>query len=376
EDIPACIMVMDDFLLVGEGEYVEALESLLLTVWRLTNFCCPPEKRSTWGGGGPEDAIRWLGARWLWDGSTPTLSLLRPASDKSETGATGPRGVSKRSIFRQAGRFIAVSLGVGEALSRAHCDVARALVGTAPTWDSPLGEKEALEAKKHLVMAKLYWSECSTAEDTALALYSEVKTIRVECDAAGSGFGWVWKTPEGAILAAEGKVQSKSMCINAWHSNRRELHALAVALQRLDEALHCFPRLERIQLYTDNRVALRNVDRWNPPPCKSVERKAILRLRGIVCDCIHDFETRSPPIRVETAHIRGLDNRIADLLSRAPLLTKYTPYAPSVIPPNPKVSQVAVTVGCGAVDSQCWLFGSSAGCLALPSFRDWLLSRR
>ncbi|KAF4731584.1 hypothetical protein FOZ63_014968, partial [Perkinsus olseni] len=99
-------------------------------------------------------------------------------------------------------------------------------------------------------------------------------------------------------------------------------------------------------------------------------------LRGIVCDCIHDFETRSPPIRVETAHIRGLDNRIADLLSRAPLLTKYTPYAPSVIPPNPKVSQVAVTVGCGAVDSQCWLFGSSAGCLALPSFRDWLLSRR
>ncbi|KAF4676701.1 hypothetical protein FOL47_005418, partial [Perkinsus chesapeaki] len=363
---PNVVVVMDDFVLTGTRIAIDRFEKLLLCCWQKTGFRCPGDKRVRWGSLSP---VRWLGGYWKWSADSGELSLRRPEVNFQEqfVDASSASGLTKRLVFKHGGQFIGISCGVGETLARSHADCARVIASRAESWDQKGGDWTR-EAWLHLSLACRYWEKARAEEDDSLPLYTTVPTVRAEIDASGVGFGYVWKDgSNGKVLACGARIQSRSMSVGSWHVNRRELYAIAWCLQRLEDCLVFFPSVTSIQLLSDSAVAVKQSDVWIVPRCKSVERKAILRLRGVICDVVHGMSVRSPAVEVTTGHISGSSNKIADALSRSAVTKKFIDV--------PLGCSEEATVECQFTEVHSWLYEGGAGSLSLPSFRDWLTMR-
>ncbi|EER17158.1 hypothetical protein Pmar_PMAR002683 [Perkinsus marinus ATCC 50983] len=263
-----------------------------------------------------------------------------------------------------AGRYVEISNGVNEGMARAHADCARVLASGSPTWDSVDSDRVWVgPALVHLGLAQRYWKRSAEVEDGDLRLFTDLSCIVADVDASAGGYGFVWRDREGKIVRAEAKVQSRSMAVGSWHCNRRELFVIAACLRRLDEEVHLFPHLREVEIRGDSRVAVHQADPWNVPACKSVERRAILRLRGVVAEVTHALNCSTPSVSVKFSHLPGERNGIADALSRVSLSLKYVPV--------PDGSSAMGIVHCDAVEVHSWLSDRSAGIHSIPSFRRW-----
>ncbi|EER02099.1 hypothetical protein Pmar_PMAR028478 [Perkinsus marinus ATCC 50983] len=368
---PKVVVVMDDFLLTGTEVAIQRFERLLLCCWQKTGFCCPVDKRARWGTTVP---VRWLGGYWFWDSANGELSLTRPevTFKKQFSDRNSAENLSKRLVFKHGGQFIGISCGVSEALARSHADCARVLASRSDCWDKTGGDWTA-EAWLHLSLACRYWEHARENEDRCLPLFSKVTDFRAEIDASGVGFGYVWKdNSTGQVLACAARIQSRSMFIASWHVNRRELYAIAWCLQRLEDCLIFFPAIRSLKLLSDSVVAVRQSDVWTVPWCKSVERKAILRLRGVICDAVHGMAVRKPPVEVTTGHVEGSMNKIADALSRTAVTKKFL----EVPLWSASADEEVQVVDCHYAVVHSWLHDGSSGALALPSYRSWLMLRK
>ncbi|EER08283.1 hypothetical protein Pmar_PMAR007954 [Perkinsus marinus ATCC 50983] len=355
------IPVMDDFLLWGDPKAVQAVERLLLKVWEATGFQCPESKRTSWG----EEATRWLGSHWSWHRGS--LKLVRPRVGGVALGDVD--SLTKRRVFQAAGKFTEISGGVNESLARAHADCARVLASNASTWDAPEpGNDWASPASVHLNLSLKYWDQAAAVEDANLCLFTGIESIIAEVDASAGGYGFVWKdSNSGKVIRSEARVQSKSMALGSWHCNRRELFVIAACLRRLDEDAHLFVNLRHIEIRGDSRVAVHQANPWQVPVCKSIEKRAIMRLRGVIIEVAHAFRCSAPPVTVVFSHLPGTVNHIADVLSRVSLTMKYQPISDASLH-----MQVVASVSCDAVEVHSWLSDEGAGVWSIPSFRQWV----
>ncbi|EER10381.1 retrovirus polyprotein, putative [Perkinsus marinus ATCC 50983] len=351
--------VMDDFLIWGDPQSVESVEGLLLLAWKISGFQCPDSKRTSWG----TTPSRWLGSHWVWNGQF--LQLQRP--DAAVVDGESADHLTKRRVFQMAGKYTEISGGVNESLARAHADCARVLASAASTWDDLVsGNEWSKPCLVHLGLARQYW-EAAAVEDKELMLFRGIKCVTAEVDASAAGYGFFWKDSEsGRVIYSEAKVQSKSMAIGSWHCNRRELFAIAACLRKLDEASVLFKDLCRIEVLTDSRVAVSQADPWHVPACKSIEKRAIMRLRGVIVEVAHAFACSKPAVTVVFAHLPGKHNTIADALSRVALSLKYF----KVMDEDSAVS--VVTASCSAADVHSWLSTKQAGVHSVLAFRRWV----
>ncbi|EER00170.1 hypothetical protein Pmar_PMAR022782 [Perkinsus marinus ATCC 50983] len=353
-------VVMDDFIVWGDEAAVRAVELLLLKAWQLTGFLCPEQKRTQWGSIVP---TRWLGSGWIWDGDRGILSLVRPNAVEENLSIDINR-LTKRQVFKLAGRYVEISGGVNESLARAHADCARVLASVEAAWDSVDSEGSWKKpASVHLGLAQRYWVEAKRVEDSDLRLFKGLEHLIADVDASAGGYGFVWRDPEGRVVRAEARVQSKSMALGSWHCNRRELFVIAACLRRLDEEIPLFSDLKRVEIRGDSRVAVRQADPWNVPACKSMERRAILRLRGVVAEATHALKCGTPSVTVTFAHLPGVSNDIADALSRVSLTSKYIPVL--------EKREAVILAGCAAVEAHSWLADEAGGIHSIASVQRW-----
>ncbi|EEQ98973.1 hypothetical protein Pmar_PMAR026697 [Perkinsus marinus ATCC 50983] len=263
---------MDDFLAIGERESILKEEKMIETLWGLTGFTCPSTKR----------------CHWCYDGKE-TLKMVRPRPD-----AILPETLTKRAVYRAAGQFLHITRGFQEALATGHADAMRRLAGKWDTWDEAHALSQgSREIRDHHALALRSWERCSE-EDSALTLFAEVEHVIVEVDASQTGHGYYARDADSeperrSTIIAEARAFTVNHA--AWHVNRKELTAIAHA---------CNP--------------------WVNIGTKSIERKALQRLREAVTDIAFDWKTRGITMKVE--HIAGKTNRLADQLSRIPTTTK------------------------------------------------------
>ena len=93
----APIVVMDDFVFVGESETCKQTIRIYDVVWNMTGFECPVKKRAVWSD---EHETRWLGQHYRWNPAKPVLSMSRSAIEFNP-----PKTWTKRQAFRAAGQF-------------------------------------------------------------------------------------------------------------------------------------------------------------------------------------------------------------------------------------------------------------------------------
>ncbi|EER18670.1 hypothetical protein Pmar_PMAR015625, partial [Perkinsus marinus ATCC 50983] len=308
------ICVMDDFLAIGERESILKEEKMIETLWGLTGFTCPSTKRSTWSTTAP---TRWLGCHWCYDGKE-TLKMVRPRPD-----AILPETLTKRAVYRAAGQFLHITRGFQEALATGHADAMRRLAGKWDTWDEAHALSQgSREIRDHHALALRSWERCSE-EDSALTLFAEVEHVIVEVDASQTGHGYYARDADSeperrSTIIAEARAFTVNHA--AWHVNRKELTAIAHAVRRIDDCLDNLPKLKRVTVRSDSRVVTLQCNPWVNIGTKSIERKALQRLREAVTDIAFDWKTRGITMKVE--HIAGKTNRLADQLSRIPTTTK------------------------------------------------------
>ncbi|EER04439.1 gag/pol/env polyprotein, putative [Perkinsus marinus ATCC 50983] len=362
---PTIVVVMDDFVVAGEAPVLDVVEQLLLLGWDLCGFNCPDAKRERWSSG---QGTRWLGNLWCWDDEHEKLSVKRceaPVVPEAEM-------LSKRIVFQLAGKIGSVTGGAYEALARCHADAARVAAGRAGSWDDQ-DQPWAKEAANHLSLAREYWCQASIHEDGEVPIFSHCSHLTIDVDASGLGYGYCWRDEVGRVMGAEGRIQSRSMAFAAWHINRRELFAIAAALRKTVELVEAdgFPALEQITVRSDSRVAVRQSSPWFIPATKSVERRAILRLRSVVADVSHALCCRNPPIDLRMVHISGPSNGIADALSRVGSSKKVVDLSVH----GSEVSRSASPdIDCAVTNMVSWLDDDNYGAMSLPSFNRWVQS--
>ncbi|EER05572.1 retrovirus polyprotein, putative [Perkinsus marinus ATCC 50983] len=272
--------------------------------------------------------------------------------------------LERHLYYNYRGRYVEISGGVNESLARAHADCARVLASVEAAWDSVDSEGSWKKpASVHLGLAQRYWVEAKRVEDSDLRLFKGLEHLIADVDASAGGYGFVWRDPEGRVVRAEARVQSKSMALGSWHCNRRELFVIAACLRRLDEEIPLFSDLKRVEIRGDSRVAVRQADPWNVPACKSMERRAILRLRGVVAEATHALKCGTPSVTVTFAHLPGVSNDIADALSRVSLTSKYIPVL--------EKREAVILAGCAAVEAHSWLADEAGGIHSIASVQRW-----
>ncbi|KAF4648335.1 hypothetical protein FOL46_003062, partial [Perkinsus olseni] len=357
---------MDDFVVAGEAHVIDVVEQLLLSGWDLCGFVCPEAKRERWSG---DQSTRWLGNLWCWDDEHEKLSVKRCDAPVVPEAA----GLSKRAVFKLAGKIGCVTGGAYEALARCHSDAARVAAGQAGSWDGQ-DQPWAKTAAHHLGLACEYWRRAAVDEDGDVPIFSKCSHLTIDVDASGLGYGYCWRDEEGRVLGAEGRIQSKSMAFAAWHINRRELFAIAAALRKTVEVVEAngFPVLNVITVRSDSRVAIRQSSPWFIPATKSVERRAILRLRGVIADISHALSCRVPSIYLRMVHISGHLNSVADTLSRVGSSKKAVDLSTVW---SETSTEDGSSVNCAVVDVVSWLDDDDHGAIALPSFKSWIRSR-
>ncbi|KAF4740324.1 hypothetical protein FOZ62_009179, partial [Perkinsus olseni] len=219
-----------------------------------------------------------------------------------------------------------------------------------------------------------YWRRATVDEDGDVPIFSKCSHLTIDVDASGLGYGYCWRGEEGRVLGAEGRIQSKSMAFAAWHINRRELFAIAAALRKTVEVVEAngFPVLNVITVRSDSRVAIRQSSPWFIPATKSVERRAILRLRSVIADVSHALSCRVPSIDLRMVHISGHLNSVADTLSRVGSSKKAVDLSTVW---SETSTEDGSSVNCAVVDVVSWLDDDDHGAISLPSFKSWIRSR-
>ena len=294
-----CIIVMDDYLLIGTPEAVELYEQLLDHAWNRTGFDSPTSKRTRWS----EVPTRWLGGYWSIDPNG--LSLRRP-----EQRLVLQQPVTKRKVFAEAGKIMAFIGSLNETISRTHCDALRAIAGKTAQWDGIIEDKTTLSLlQKHIDQANSYHERAISTETTVPTL-SNIRHMAIETDASNTGYGMVCSS-ENQILFTVSKIFSASQQI--WHINRKELYALALCLQRCDAVIIHLRHLTEVTILSDSRVALLQLNEYLHYNSKSIDKRVLLRLRQNVFDLWHQW--RRMGIVVDARHIPGNENR-ADQLTR------------------------------------------------------------
>ncbi|KAF4648405.1 hypothetical protein FOL47_003339, partial [Perkinsus chesapeaki] len=309
------IPVMDDFVVITEikaesHKVTRTTEICMEILWELTGFRCPPSKRASWSSTTEQ---RWLGAHWTYDAETGQLAMRRPSCEAIIN------KMSKREVYRAAGKFLLFTFGAAESASRAHADAMRRIAGKWPDWDTVCTDTEqCAQIQSHLECGKQHWADCYV-EDQNLSLLGSVTKVVVEVDGSQEGHGFIaidasdlsddedrsqLTKINSRVIIAEAKAFSEKHL--GWHANRRELTAIAFAMKRIDDIRLALPSLVVVIIRTDSRVATGQTDPWSRVATKSVERKALLRLRGVVVETAFDWQLHGVKTRVQ--HISGKSN--------------------------------------------------------------------
>ena len=297
------IVVMDDFLFVGDKAQVQFYVRIFELAWTMTGF---EFKKEAWS---PEQPALWLGQRWLV--SPTSLRMIRTPIE-----VIFPTKWTKRQAFKVAGKFTCLTLGFQEALARAHADQIRQISGRWESWDTPCQDSMQIkELCEHRKLALEHWNK-SKDDDSGLCLIGDIEILQIESDASQKGYGYVIKADE-KIVCCDAKIFP--LTASAWHANRRELYCLSQSLLRIDALLQLFPNLKEIRAKTDSRVAVAHTDEFKNVSSKALERKAILRIRNAILELSYMWRTIGISFRIE--HIPGNKNVIADELSRTTILS-------------------------------------------------------
>ncbi|EER16952.1 gag/pol/env polyprotein, putative [Perkinsus marinus ATCC 50983] len=303
----------------GSTKVSDKSQACMEVLWELTGFRAPQSKRARWDASHEQ---RWLGAHWTYDSETGRLSMRRPTCEKPLEGMT------KRAVYRAAGQFLLFTQGAAEAMSRSHADSMRRISGKWPGWDTVCTDAEQCNLiHDHFKCAQQHWVDCSE-EDQNLCLLQGTTKIVVEVDGSQEGHGFLAidasELPDNGDRDQLGDIKSRVVIADAkafnekhlgWHCNRRELTAIAFAIKRIDDIRSLLPSLQVVIIRTDSRVASGQVDPWSRVATKSLERKALLRLRSVVVETVFDWKLHGIKARVQ--HISGVSNVTADKLSRA-----------------------------------------------------------
>jgi hypothetical protein len=300
----ATVVVMDDFLLIGDQDAATTRARIMEHLWTVSGF---EWKTGTWGTDEPN---LWLGQQWTFNKDCEKLRLVR-----TEVDIPPPSSWSKRAAFRAAGKFVSITGGYQEALARLHADAIRQVAGRFEGWDDPCADTSTIKLLRgHLEKAKDHWKQC-VSEDWELALFGKRDKLIIETDASQRGWGFVVKVDDMTIFA-EARLFGK--ITEAWHANRREFHALSCAIQRVDSLLAHFPDVRRVLVRTDSKVALAHSSEYRNVSSKALERKVILRMKNSIMEISYMWKTQGIDFRIE--HLPGFTNELADRLSRAAYL--------------------------------------------------------
>ena len=294
------IIVMDDYLLVGYKETIDLLERLLDHAWKRTGFDSPPNKRTIWN----EKQTRWLGGHWTRN-TTGEIRLIRPSQK-----LTMPLRITKRNMFGEAGKIMTILASVNETIARTHCDAMRILVGTQKNWDDEVTDKQILsKLKQHIDEANHHYTKATEQEQHVIPIHSTDSVI-IECDASNTGFGMICSSNSGNIYTYA-KIFSNAQKV--WHINRKELYSIALCLQKVDTLVCLLPRLRAIEIHTDSKVALLQLNEFSHYNSKSIDRRVLMRLRQNIFDLWNVW--RRHAIEVFIKHVAGVHNK-ADILTR------------------------------------------------------------
>ena len=303
QTIVPSIVVMDDFLFVGESAQVQFYVRIFEQAWSMTGF---EFKKEVWSSDKP---ALWLGQHW--QVSPNFLRMIRTPIE-----VINPIKWTKRQAFKVAGKFTCLTLGFQEALARAHADQIRQISGKWESWDTPCQDTTQIrDLCQHRNLALDHWNK-STEEDSNLCLIGDIEILHIESDASQKGYGYVIKADE-KIICCDAKIFP--LTASAWHANRRELYCLSQSLLRVDALLQLFPNLKEIRAKTDSRVAVAHTDEFKNVSSKALERKVILRIRNAILELSYMWRTMGISFRIE--HIPGNKNVIADELSRTTILS-------------------------------------------------------
>ena len=294
------IIVMDDYLLIGSKHNLDLLEQVLDYIWEKTGFDSPKTKRCTWSN----HPTRWLGGHWK---LTPTGKLILSRPDVV---LQWPAKVTKRSLFAEAGKVMTIGSSLNETIARTHCDSIRMLAGRQGSWDEPIQDKQLLDTlRKHLQDVNDYYTRARLEEEEVTTLH-DVESLTIECDASNTGFGFVCLCGD-SIVYTYAKVFNQTQQI--WHINRKELYTIAICLQKIDQLLCMLKKVRNLEIRTDSRVAVLQLNEFAHYNSKSIDRRVLMRLRQNIFDLWNVW--RRHAIDVTLKHIAGKDNR-ADVLTR------------------------------------------------------------
>jgi len=293
------IVVMDDYLVIGPQDAVNELQTLLDYTWTTTGFDSPTKKRTAWNS----NPTRWLGAHWTLE--EHTIRVIRPKVDLEITGT-----ITKRNVFAQAGKIMNFCGSPNETIARTHADILRILSGKITEWDKPIQDLAAVKKiHEHLSLANKHY-QISSREETEVSTLAHVHHMILECDASHTGFGYVIMVKDNCVQASARIFSDKQ---RVWHINRKELYALALSMQQLDTVVALLPRLRSIQIRTDSKVALLQLNEFVNYNSKSIEKRVLMRLRQNIFDTWNYW--RKIGVDVSIIHIKGVDNK-ADKLTR------------------------------------------------------------
>ncbi len=292
------ITVMDDFLITGEARAVKRHHDIMSSLWELTGF---DQKMNTWTEGTTQ---QWLGQQW-------TLTENGVSMKRNEIELQTPNVWTKRVAFRLAGKFTNLTSGYSEARARVHADAVRQIAGQFEHWDTPCQDKMIItDLNYHIQQAVSLW-QASKMEDENLRSLKNIDSLEIRVDASQSGFGFIFLHGE-TIVYADAKLFGKNTI--TWHANRREFHALSQAVMKLDTMLQLFPALKVVTVRTDSKVTVAHADEFRNIATKSIERKVLLRMRNAILEIAYLWKQQG--INFTVRHIAGMDNTIADTLSR------------------------------------------------------------
>jgi hypothetical protein len=292
------ITVMDDFLITGEASAVERHHDIMSSLWELTGF---DQKMNIWVEGASQ---QWLGQQW-------TLTESGVSMKRNEIEMQIPDIWTKRHAFRLAGKFTNLTGGYSEARARVHADAVRQIAGQFEQWDTPCQDQLITSNLiYHIQQAATLW-QASKLEDENLSSLNKIDSLEIRVDASQSGFGFIFLQGE-RIVYADAKLFGKNTV--TWHANRREFHALSQAVMKLDTMLQLFPALKTVTVRTDSKVTVAHADEFRNIATKSIERKVLLRMRNAILEIAYMWKQQG--INFSVRHISGMDNTIADTLSR------------------------------------------------------------
>jgi len=307
-EAPKRIIVMDDFLFIGTAEQTQRYFDLMEKTWHACGF---DYKSHEWSQTEPQV---WLGQQW-------TLSDEKVNMKRVRIDLELPTKWTKRIAFRCAGKFVQITGGYNEARAKVHADAIRQIAGKWDGWDQPCTDPQIIEdLRQHLKKALELWSECEE-EDKNLCSFKKITDMEIRVDASQKGYGFIFLL-ESKILFAESKLFGNNT--TSWHANRREFYALSQAVIKLDSLLHYFPSVRNVTLRSDSKVTVAHTDEFRNIASRSIERKVLLRIRNAILEIAYLWKTQNIKLRV--MHIAGLDNTLADILSRESILEKHVSF--------------------------------------------------